>query len=79
MSTPTEQTRRNRHPEEFARPDDPNLKNMRKWTGIGTPATEYGWDRSKVHASKTETIQPVGRATEELTRPPEPGCNFKSN
>ena len=70
MSTPTEQTRRGRHPEEFGRPDGPNAKNMAKWTGIGTPATQYEWDENPVHESKREVARPAGRATEELTRPP---------
>jgi hypothetical protein len=71
MSTPTDQTRRNRHPEEFARSNDRNAKNLGKWTGIGKPATEYGWERNPVHASTETVSRPAGRATEELTRPPE--------
>jgi len=71
MSTPTEQTDRNRHPEKFARPDDHNAENMRVWTGIGAKPTEYGWGRNPVHASKSSVARPAGRATEELTRPPE--------
>jgi hypothetical protein len=44
---------------------------MREWTGIGAPATDYGWERNRVHVSKTAAARPAGRATEELTRPPE--------
>jgi hypothetical protein len=70
MSTPTDQTHRARHPEDFARPDDDNAEVMRTWTGIGAPANEYGWEKNPVHGKKSEPGRPSARPTERFVRPP---------
>jgi hypothetical protein len=69
MATPTDLRDRNRHPEDFARPDDPNL--LRTWTGIGAPGNSYDWDKNPVHGSQSETERPIGRPEEKLIKPKE--------
>lgn len=66
MATPTDLRDRNRHPEDYARPDDPNL--MRKWTGIGAPANTYEWGRNPVHGNESDPGVPARRPTDEIPR-----------
>jgi hypothetical protein len=71
MATPTDQTNRNRHPEDYGRPDDCNAETMRIWTGIGAPANEYEWNRNPTTGYKSAPGTPVSRPTEKARRPPE--------